>query len=103
MSTVEVVKQGDNEYSLSGNLNRDTVMECWKSRDSDLLALRGKANEIHIDLANIKNVDTAGLAWLVHLTKFCNVNKLELTIVNAPSSIINLAKLSNLESTLPLQ
>lgn len=103
MSTVQVVKQGDNEYSLSGNLNRETVMACWKSRDSDILALGGQVNKIRLDLANIKNVDTAGLAWLVHLTKFCKVNKFGLTIVNTPSSIINLAKLSNLESTLPLQ
>jgi len=103
VSIATVVKQTDGEYSLSGNLNRDTVMECWKSRDSDILASGGQANEVRLDLANVKNVDTAGLAWLVHLTKFCKANDVELTIANTPSSIINLAILSNLESTLSLQ
>lgn len=103
MTAVSVVKQADNEYRLSGNLNRDTVMKCWKSRDSDILAMREQTDAIRVDLAEIENVDTAGLAWLVHLTKFCKTNKIGLTITNTPSSILNLAKLSNLESTLPLQ
>ena len=103
MPTVKVAKQGENEYQLSGDLNRDTVMDCWKTRDADILALRNKHNAIQVDLANINNVDTAGLAWIVHLTKFCKLNNFQLSITNTPSSIINLAKLSNLESTLPLQ
>ena len=103
MTGVQVVKHGANEYQLSGNLNFSTVMDCWRNRDADLLALQGQTNEIRIDLASIDDVDSAGLAWIVHLTKFCKRNKFKLTLVNTPSSIINLAKLSNLESTLPLQ
>ncbi len=103
MAQVEVIKNGDGFYSLKGDLNRDTVMKCWEGRDAELSSLRGKVQEIQVDLAEIENVDTAGLAWIVHLTKYCLANELVLKITQVPSSIINLATLSNLETNLPIQ
>lgn len=89
-------------FVLSGDLNMDTVMSCWPERDSDIKAAKSKNHAVQVDLANIQQVDTSGLAWLVHLARACHQQDVKLSLVNVPEGLINLAKLSNVESVLPL-
>ncbi|GAA0860212.1 STAS domain-containing protein [Aliiglaciecola litoralis] len=103
MNTQATISQSDSgAFKLSGALNMDTVMSCWPERDSVIEDAKSKNQKVTLDLAEVDQVDTAGLAWLVHLTRACHQQKVELNLANVPESLINLAKLSNLETVLPL-
>lgn len=90
-----------NVIRLEGPLNRETVPNAWPQQSRDLSDISGK--DIQLDLHKVSHIDTAGLAWLVHVYKECRQRSLALTIINSPPSLHKLAKISNVEALLPLQ
>jgi phospholipid transport system transporter-binding protein len=56
-----------------------------------------------LDMQHISHVDTAGLAWLINLMRDCLTENVRFSITNAPQTLINLAKISDVEVLLPLQ
>lgn len=100
---VTVSRAEESSYHLDGDLNMDTVMTCWPSRDQDIQSAKQQKQSMSVDLQHIKQVDTSGLAWLVHLAQACHSQCVDLSLSNVPAGLINLAKLSNLDTILPLQ
>lgn len=98
-----VTKQADGRFKITGNLNRKTVMQCWPDQSRAVNELKNQKLSLQIDMQGVLNVDTAGLAWLMHLTKECQSAKVDVSLKEVPSGLINLAKLSNVETLLPLQ
>lgn len=104
MSASARVKVGDGQLvEMIGDLNRDTVMTCWPDQASDLQKFSDTKGGMIISLEQVENVDTAGLAWLLHLLKACNQIKLDVKIQKTPDSLLNLALLSNVKQLLPLE
>jgi phospholipid transport system transporter-binding protein len=99
---VNVTQPAAGRFLLSGELNRNTVNSCWRNSISDLLN-SSKGETPVIDFAGISQADTAGLAWLLNLLRDANKQNISFTLDNVPETIINLAKISDVDGFLPVQ
>jgi phospholipid transport system transporter-binding protein len=99
MPALDIKQGGDGQFLLSGILNRDTVMNNWSLRDKGF----AQETQVTLDLAGVSQVDTAGLAWLVNLVAECRSLKIPLKLSNVPTTLVKLAKISDVEALLPLQ
>lgn len=52
---------------------------------------------VTVDLAGVKNADSAGLALIFEWIKYARSKRVQLRIKNIPTQILNLATLSGLE------
>ena len=99
MTALNIKHLPEGQFLLSGELNRDTVMDSWSLRNQGFT----QQKEILLDLAGVSHVDTAGLAWLVNLVADCQKLKVQLKLSNVPITLLKLAKISDVEGILPLQ
>ncbi|WJG08856.1 STAS domain-containing protein [Aliiglaciecola sp. LCG003] len=99
--TVSLVQK--NQFKLSGDLNRETVMHCWPEQAEIIQSAAQAKQSLTVNLSSVEAVDTAGLAWLMHLVRDCQAAEVPLAITQAPTGLVNLAKLSNVDPLLPLQ
>ena len=87
-------------YTLQGDLNRNTIAQ------SDALAmLKNTSNEdvATLDMSGVSHSDTAGLAWLMNFLKDNQKQNIAFELKNIPESLINLAKISDVDSFLSVQ
>lgn len=105
MNSISVSESSNGHFSLQGDLNRNTVTSAWKSSLSDLGAKQGTSSkELPIvDLLEVQDVDTAGLAWLVNLLKQSKQQNIQFQLKNVPVTLINLAKISDVDNFLSVQ
>ena len=102
MTVVKVTQPAAGVFLLSGELNRNTVNSCWPTSLSDLLH-SSKGQTPLIDLAGVSDADTAGLAWLLNLLRDAKKQNITLKLKNVPETIINLAKISDVDGFLSVQ
>ncbi|MEP4890108.1 MAG: STAS domain-containing protein [Aliiglaciecola sp.] len=100
---IELTSSNNGEFHLKGDLNRDTVMKCWQQQKRDIQSCKESGASLNVDFAEIKQVDTAGLAWVMELTKNCKSANVQLQLLNLPEGLIKLANLSNVTSILSIQ
>jgi len=103
MTNLQVNNRDDGLIALSGALNRTTVVEAWANAQTELDQYQQKELPVSLDLAGVDHVDTAGLAWLLDLFAQRQAKNQTLSILNTPLSLLKLAKISNVDSILPLQ
>lgn len=85
------VKIDNNVLSLQGDLTKQTIQhDLFKAKAS----IR-QHSELTINLGQLGDVDSAGLAWLINIMRDCRSAKIKLQWQNIPSNIMQLAKLSN--------
>ena len=100
------VEQADNKaghFVLRGALNRETIPQFWPGCLAELAQAQQNCDSLNLDLANIENIDTAGLAWLLNLLRDAKQQQVTFTLSNVPPTLLNLAKISDVEPFLPLQ
>jgi phospholipid transport system transporter-binding protein len=102
VSVVKVSQPVAGNFLLTGELSRNTVNDSWPNSLSDLRH-SSKAQTPVIDLAGVSHADTAGLAWLLNLLRDANKQNITFKLKNVPETIINLAKISDVDSFLPVQ
>ena len=78
---------------VDGDLTLQTV-RAWFERTPNFGEARG---QVCVDLANLREIDSAGLALLVHWCNRANASSNQLTFINAPRPLHQLAKISGLE------
>lgn len=100
---VTVKSQKGGEYIFSGDLDMHTVNHCWPDQHEVIQQLKHQKGVLNLDFTSVQHVDTSGLAWVMHLTKACQSENVGLTLQHLPEGLINLAKLSNVETLLPIQ
>ena len=90
--------RGDNAGRLmvSGVLDFETILMLNQSA-SDLFA---RFNEIKIDLSGVTYVNSAGLALLLEWKRKLNQDGKILILDNVPKKLVNLARMSELETIL---
>lgn len=103
MSDLQVKDQNNGVIAFTGSLNRKTVIDAWQNYQQVLNDLKQKKVEVSFDLGAIEHVDTAGLAWLLNVFAERQKVNQDIAIINTPISLLKLAKISNVESILPLQ
>lgn len=105
MTDTLLVEQSQGYYVLQGDLDRSSVPR-WESYAlSQLQSFQNiHPNEkVRLDFSGVKHSDTAGLAWLINLLKSCRELGLTLELVNLPETILNLAKISDVDSFLSVE
>lgn len=103
MADLQMNDQGNGVIALVGSLNRKTVVGVWPNHQQILDDFKQRDVAVTLDLEAVEHVDTAGLAWLLDL--FAERYKIDqkLALINTPVSLLKIAKISNVESILPLQ
>ncbi|MFT5521543.1 MAG: phospholipid transport system transporter-binding protein [Enterobacterales bacterium] len=96
MSKVELLKQADGQFALTGILSKKTASSLWTKR-SQFTPLD---HNITIDLVGITKSDSAGLALLICLKKEALKAKAEMFFTNIPEQLQQLITLSHLEDIL---
>ena len=102
MQTINVSSPNKGTFLLSGELNRASVNKSWPTSVADIKQAASQQPVI-LDLVGITQVDTAGLAWLINLLRDCQSQNIQFILCNVPETLINLAKISDVEGFLPLQ
>jgi phospholipid transport system transporter-binding protein len=100
------VEQADNKpghFVLRGVLNRETIPQFWPDCLTELAQAQQKSDSLNLDLAGIEHIDTAGLAWLLNLLRDAKQQQIVFSLSNVSPTLLNLAKISDVETFLPLQ
>lgn len=100
MSILSVSAIETGHYALSGDMTMATVSSAWPGLSS--LWNTRNSPEL-IDFSGVKQIDSAGLAWLVHIVAAAKKSDKTIKFINTPSSILKLAKISDVSSLLPLE
>lgn len=88
----------ENCVNVSGELTFGHSMSQQKLLQSQISQLA--ADSIKLSLAKVSQCDSAGLALLIELKRFCTGLKKNMLIVDVPESVKNLAQFCELESLL---
>ena len=93
------VQQTDQKAIFSGALTRATITRAFDKKYRPLV--NGKS--ITFDLEKVNQIDTAGLAWILLLIELAAVKACAITLINLPDDLIKLAKLSAVDTLLPIE
>ena len=102
MANFSVTAQAQGVFSLSGLLDRSSVATIWPERLAEIKQVAAQ-HAVVLDLQKLTHVDTAGLAWLINLIRDCAAQNTNFSLKNVPTTLLNLAKISDVEGFLPLQ
>lgn len=92
-------EESKDELTLTGELTRHSLnTKNYQDLNSALTT-----KNIVINLAAVNKTDTAGLAWLLFLVEQAKKNNCELSFVHVNEDLIKLAKLSSVDTLLPIQ
>lgn len=104
MTILKVIESPKGYYTLQGELNRNTIPK------SDALATlepshqnNASENISTLDMSGVSHSDTAGLAWLMNFLKGNQQQNVNFKLKNIPESLINLAKISDVDGFLSVQ
>lgn len=100
----QISVQSNNQVALSGDLTMYSIHSDWLSHhQQQTLGSLKKSEPITFDLAKIQRIDSAGLAWLVNIVRDVKAAGFSLIFTNTPSELLNLAKISDVSTLLPLE
>lgn len=89
------------QLTLAGDLNRNTIPNATGLDISTQQAADN--NNLLLDMTDVKHTDTAGLAWLMNLLKQARSQGIKCELKSVPKTLINLAKISDVDSFLSVQ
>ena len=89
MLELSLSKERDNCLLISGELSRETVVH---HSNLDKIIIKG-ADCINFDLSAVVRVDTAGLAWLIHILSELRQQGIRLELKNIPEQLQKLMQL----------
>lgn len=87
---------GNGRFKVYGALNADTVTDLLKRSDE---AFKG-ATTLEIDLANVPEGDSAGLALMIEWLRLAKQRNQQIKFENVPEQIAALARISEVEKLL---
>lgn len=95
MSALNIVDLGSDTFAVQGELT-------FASIDRQSVKSTGflkTAKNITIDLSQVTNTDSAGLALMIEWIKVARANRTSLKFKGVPNQLLNLAKLSGFDRT----
>lgn len=87
---------GNGRFKVYGALNAETVTELLERSEE---AFRG-ATSLEVDLANVPEGDSAGLALLIEWLRLAKQHQQQVHFKNVPEPIAALARISEVENLL---
>ncbi|MDP5136656.1 STAS domain-containing protein [Rheinheimera baltica] len=94
--TLKIQQQGD-VLHFTGVLNRDTLMQY-----SPFTLLNNASTAVTFDFAALENIDTAGLAWLLHQLSKAKEKGTSIVLSNVPKQLLSLADVTAVRPLLPI-
>lgn len=61
------------------------------------------AQTLTLDLQNVEQLDTAGLAWLINVVRDAKSNSINLQMENFPNKLHQLARVSGVDQLFPIK
>jgi phospholipid transport system transporter-binding protein len=92
------IRQEQQVLLFSGELNRDSVVQFWPFKP-----LQSLPQQAVFDLAGLKHVDTAGLAWLIQVLAQAKAKSIQVELRGMPAQLHSLASVSDVLSLLPTE
>lgn len=89
----------DNNIVLTGELTRQTVMTLPRKSIKEIVNQKTSV----IDLQQVDQIDTAGLAWLFYLLELASQTGCQLTFSSVPAKLKKLISLSGVDGFLPVE
>lgn len=103
LSQAEITQQSQQKYLISGTVDFSTVPDLMK-RAKDLLKTSGTSvsgqtvsEKVSIDLSQIMDCNSAGLALLLEMVKHARSNNIELHFEHLPGNLLTIAKAYGVE------
>lgn len=96
MNKLSIVESPKGHFTLEGDLNRNTIPNAPSLNIS-------ATSELLLDMTQVKHTDTAGLAWLMNLLKQARSQGLKCELKGLPKTLVNLAKISDVDGFLSVQ
>lgn len=100
MSLPVMEKVAENAFSLSGELNMQTVPLIARQSTGYLQGLQG---EVSIDLSAVSRADSAGLALLIDWLRIARRQQYSLHFRHLPEQLMQIARVSELHDILPIE
>jgi anti-anti-sigma factor len=92
------------ELVLNGILDKKSGVELWNNRHKFLETTNDAINDsVIIRLSQLEQTDSAGLATLIALFKEARHKNILMKILGAPQQLLDIAKISGIESILPFE
>ncbi len=93
MEECEISRTDEQNYSIAGVLNFDTVPEILKKSDT----LIPSSKDISIDLGQVSDANSAGMALLIEWKSLALSKGYDVTFLNIPVQISRLAEVCKIE------
>ncbi|MDD1611513.1 MAG: STAS domain-containing protein [Methylococcaceae bacterium] len=94
MSRLHIVDRGAGHFVVDGDLTFATI-DKHTAKSLNFLTTQ---KEITIDLAQVGNTDSAGLALMIEWIKFSRAKRTQLRFSNVPTQLLSLARLSGFDT-----
>lgn len=99
MATVTLEQESNGQFHLKGELNMYTVPQLFADSQTQLTKQSG---DVNIDLGGVSRSDSAGLALLLAWLRLAQQQNLTLHFHNLPEQMRQIARVSELDTLLPL-
>ncbi len=99
-TTAQLEKIASGHYILKGQLNFETVPELWEKHKISLFT--DETDVLDIDLSQLERSDSSGLALLVEWYREAEQEGKQITFLNLPEQMYEIARISGLNEILPL-
>jgi phospholipid transport system transporter-binding protein len=94
VSSLNVLDQGAGNFIVQGELTFASI----DAKTVNSIGFLKSAKHITVDLSQVTNTDSAGLALMIEWLKFAGQHKTQLDFKNIPDQLLNLARLSGFDT-----
>ena len=102
MSLFQVNDSG--RVTVHGDLDHSTLSKnFWECMNTQQYSQLTKIGECCIDLSDVERVDSAGLAWLINAIRDGKTRNIKVRLSDLPEKLYKLAKISDVDSLLPVE
>ena len=104
LSQAEITQQSKQKYLISGTVDFSTVPDLMQtakgflSSAGNAVTAQATAESVSIDLSNITDCNSAGLALMLEMVKQARSNNIELHFENLPDTLLTIAKAYGVEN-----
>ena len=96
MSNAQITPGKNGEFLVSGIMDFETIPDLWKQSQSMFLT----DGAITVDFRQVEHSNSAGLALIIEWIRFAQFKKRRFNLVNLPSQLQEIAKISGIEDIL---
>ena len=98
--SIQLEKITAGHYLLKGELDFNSVFELWQQQKETIFS--DPSTTLKIDLHALNHSNSAGLALLLEWYRMAEHLNKQITYINLPKQMLDMAKVSGLDEVLPI-